>query len=63
MSAERRVNRSAILLEVADGNGVVGAADVVSLELCGEGQVCIVVFCDDQKSGRILVDAMNDTRS
>lgn len=61
VSADRRVHRAAVLFEIANGDRVVGAADVVSLQLRREREVRFIVFGDDQESRGILVNAVNDS--
>ena len=39
------------------------ARDGMHLELCRNPLVCTVIFTDNQRSGRILINAMYDSRT
>ena len=54
------IDRSLILPQIADGNGMIDTADAVYLQLVRQRQMGRIVLGDDKQAARILVDTVDD---
>ena len=62
VAADGRVDGAAVVFEHSGHHGLINAGEGVILQLRRQKLMRGVVFCGDQKSGCVLVNAVDNTR-
>ncbi len=63
MSADRLIDRSLLLGKIVVHNGAVRSVYRVRPKLLGQNEMRVVIFAYDERTGRIFVDPVDDTRT
>ena len=60
VTADRRVDSAMVGLHMPIYNRLIFSRESVPFDLFGEGKMCKIILCNDQKSACILIDAVNN---